>query len=494
MSALDKLFRLMLEHRGEALVIEPGRVPQLVKDGAEQPAAKTVLDGDLVYRLLSSLPDAHLEATAKSGESRRLTHEIDGVRIQIEATWGSEGWSARVVEEPAAEAPAEPVAVGLIESFDDLLELMLSRDASDLHLCSGQTPRIRVHGDLERIEGFGDRSSEELEQLIFPIMPEAALERYKACSDADCAYEIEGKGRFRVNVFRDRHGTGAVVREIPFEIPSFEKLGLPESLRSVVDLTKGLVLVTGPTGSGKSTTLAALVDLINRERSDHIITIEDPIEFVHPSRRCMVNQREVGPHTDSFAQALRAALREDPDIVLVGEMRDLETTSTAIETAETGHLVFGTLHTTTAPSTVERLIDQFPADRQGQVRTMLSQSLHAVIAQTLLKKIGGGRVAAFEVLISNAAVSNLIREGKTFQLPSAMQTGRRQGMVQLNDSLVKLAKEGLVDPREAYQKAVNKADLLARYKAEKIPFQQQDASQDPAAEAEASEPAHASVA
>ncbi|HKI85209.1 MAG TPA: type IV pilus twitching motility protein PilT, partial [Thermoanaerobaculia bacterium] len=242
-------------------------------------------------------------------------------------------------------------------------------------------------------------------------------------------------------------------------------LGLPEVVRNLAYLSKGLVLVTGPTGSGKSTTLAAIVDRINRLRHDHIITIEDPIEFVHPSRLCMVNQREVGVHTGSFKQALRAALREDPDVVLVGEMRDLETISIAIETAETGHLVFGTLHTTTAASTVERLVDQFPGDRQAQVRVMLADSLRAVIAQTLLKKIGGGRIAAYEILICTPAVANLIREGKTFQIASAMQTGKRQGMVTLTDALFDFVEKKLVEPREAYIKAVDKETLAQKFEA-----------------------------
>jgi twitching motility protein PilT len=309
-----------------------------------------------------------------------------------------------------------------------------------------------------------------LQTLLHAITPESNRKEFEETSDTDFAYALEGKARFRVNIFRDRLGLGAVLRQIPEQIPSFEDLRLPEVLRKVVDLQKGLILVTGPTGSGKSTTLAALVDLVNRSRNDHIITIEDPIEFVHESKKCLVHQREVHTHTGSFKRALRAALREDPDIVLVGEMRDLETTSIAIETAETGHLVFGTLHTTTAPSTVERLVDQFPGDRQGQIRMMLSESLYAVIAQTLLKKIGGGRIAAFEILLCNAAVSNLIREGKTFQIPSAMQTGRREGMIRLNDSLFSLVESKLVEPEEAYVKAVDKQALVTKFQSAGIAF------------------------
>ena len=254
----------------------------------------------------------------------------------------------------------------------------------------------------------------------------------------------------------DRKGPGAVFRVIPSKILTAEQLGLSPHILQLCGLTKGLVLVTGPTGSGKSTTLCAMVDYINRNRDDHIITIEDPIEFVHENQKCLINQREVGTHTDSFKGALRAALREDPDIVLVGEMRDLETVAIAIETAETGHLVFGTLHTTTAASTVDRIIDQFPTDRQSQIRVMLSESLRGVISQTLCRKIGGGRIAALEVLIVTSAISNLIREGKTFQIPSMMQVGKALGMVGLNDALMELVTKKLVAPEEAYAKSVDR--------------------------------------
>jgi twitching motility protein PilT len=262
----------------------------------------------------------------------------------------------------------------------------------------------------------------------------------------------------------DRKGMGAVFRVIPSQILTAEQLGLSPHLLQLCHLSKGLVLVTGPTGSGKSTTLCAMVDYINRSRHDHVITIEDPIEFVHDNKSCLINQREVHTHTESFKDALRAALREDPDIVLVGEMRDLETVAIAIETAETGHLVFGTLHTSTAASTVDRIIDQFPADRQSQIRVMLSESLKGVIAQTLCRKVGGGRVAALETLIVNTAISNLIREGKTFQIPSMMQVGKAQGMQTLNDALADLVKNKLVAPEEAYVKAVDKAGFEALLK------------------------------
>ena len=291
------------------------------------------------------------------------------------------------------------------------------------------------------------------------IAPEQNQKEIDETNDTDFAYAIPGLARFRANYFMDRHGIGAVFRQIPYEILSAEKLGIPKEVLDLCWLSKGLVLVTGPTGSGKSTTLATLVDYVNDNRSDHIITIEDPIEFVHQNKKCLVNQREVKTHTSSFKRALKAALREDPDIVLVGEMRDLETISIAVETAETGHLVFGTLHTTTAPSTVDRIIDQFPPEQQSQIRVMLAESLKGVISQVLCKKKGGGRAAAYEILIANSAISNLIREGKTHQLPSMMQTGKSLGMRTMNDSLVQLVVSGAVEAKEAYIKAVDKQGI-----------------------------------
>jgi twitching motility protein PilT len=341
--------------------------------------------------------------------------------------------------------------------MDALFNRMAEVGASDLHLSVSMPPMVRTDGKMQRLEcSETTLTPEVMDELLHSIMPERNQDEFENRSDTDFAYEIPGLARFRCNVFMDRKGMGAVFRIIPSKILTSEELGLSKAIMDLCSLSKGLVVVTGPTGSGKSTTLCAMVDSINKQREDHIITIEDPIEFVHENQKCLVNQREVHNHTDSFKDALRAALREDPDIVLVGEMRDLETISIAIETAETGHLVFGTLHTTTAPSTVDRIIDQFPADRQQQIRVMLSESLKGVIAQTLLPKKGGGRIAALEVLIITPAISNLIREGKTFQIPSAMQTGKNHGMMMLNDSLFELVKKGIVEPRDAYVKAVDK--------------------------------------
>jgi len=342
-------------------------------------------------------------------------------------------------------------------AIDALFRAMFDAKASDLHLCVGSPPVIRKDGHMQPLDpAAAPLTGEGLIQLLAPIMPEKNRTEYKERHDTDFAYEIQGVARFRANAFADRKGPGAVFRVIPSKILTAEQLGLSPAILQLCQLNKGLVLVTGPTGSGKSTTLCAMIDYINRTRQDHVITIEDPIEFVHENQKCLINQREVHTHTQSFKDALRAALREDPDIVLVGELRDLETVAIAIETAETGHLVFGTLHTTTAASTVDRLVDQFPTDRQAQIRIMLSESLRGVIAQNLCRKNGGGRVAALEVLIASQAVTNLIREGKTFQIPSIMQVGKAAGMVTLNDALMDLVTKKLVAPDEAYSKAVDK--------------------------------------
>ena len=371
--------------------------------------------------------------------------------------------SAPVASVPAAAARAVAGDDRARRAIDRLLRILVERGGSDLHLRVGEAPIIRASGHLERLEE-PRLSTEPLEAMLVSIMPERNRVEFTERNDTDYAYEIEGCARFRANALRDRLGPAGVFRVIPATVVSVEDMKLSAEVQQLCSLTKGLVLVTGPTGSGKSTTLCALVDLVNRSRPDHILTIEDPIEFVHPSKQCLITQRQVGVHTDSFKSALRAALREDPDVILVGELRDLETISIAIETAETGHLVFGTLHTTTAPSTVDRIIDQFPADRQSQIRVMLSESLKGVISQTLCRRIGGGRAAAREVLLGTPAVSNLIREGKTFQIPSIMQTSKKIGMVTLNDALLELVDSKQVEPREAWTKAVDKTAFVQSLK------------------------------
>lgn len=345
------------------------------------------------------------------------------------------------------------------ERIDALLREMVEKGASDLHLCCKHGPIYRIDGHVEEDTSRDPIDADTLFRMLFSITPQRNREQFLETHDTDFAYAIPEISRYRANLFFDRYGPGAVFRAVPNDIIPADQLGLTREVQQLATLSKGLVLVTGPTGSGKSTTLAAILDLVNQQRSDHIITIEDPVEFVHPTKKCLVNQREVGVHTSSFKAALRAALREDPDVVLVGELRDLETVEMAIETAETGHLVFGTLHTTTAASTVDRIIDQFPADRQAQIRVMLSESLRGVIAQTLLPKKGGGRVAAHEILIVNSSISNLIREGKTFQIESQIQTGRKIGMQTLNMALLELVKNGTVTPEDAWMKAIDRHAL-----------------------------------
>ncbi len=344
--------------------------------------------------------------------------------------------------------------------IDKYLMMMVKHGASDLHYCTGCKPIFRKDGSMMALRSEEELDAQSVRTVLYEIMAPQNEQQFNDSHDTDFAYSLEGYGRFRVNVFMDHKGMGAVFRVIPTKILTCEELGLPDSVKKFCGMTKGLVLVTGPTGSGKSTTLAAMIDMINAQRSEHIITIEDPIEFVHPNKSCLINQREVHNHTKSFKAALRAALREDPDIVLVGEMRDLETTHIAIETAETGHLVFGTLHTTTAISTVDRLIDQFPADQQQQIRTMLAGTLKGVVAQNLLKKKGGGRVAALEVMVVNSAVASLIREAKTNQIMSIMQTAKKEGMTILNEELARFCKDDLVEPEEAWRKAVDKEGFM----------------------------------
>lgn len=340
--------------------------------------------------------------------------------------------------------------------IDQFLKVLVEQGGSDLHLTTGSPPIMRVHGHMQRFK-FRDLTPKDMEALVYEIMKQEWRTTFADTQDFDFAYEIAGLARFRVNVFWQRKGMGCVLRTIPSTVLSADQLGLPDAIRRMCMLTRGLVLVTGPTGSGKSTTLAAMVDLINETRQDHILTIEDPVEFTHQNKECLVNQREVGTNTRSFASALRAALREDPDVILVGEMRDRETVELGITAAETGHLVFGTLHTNSAPKTVDRIIDVFPADQQDQIRAMLAESLKGVISQVLLrKKDGKGRLAAYEIMVGTSAVSNLIREGKIHQIPSMIQTGKKDGMQLLDQHILEYLMSEQIDAREAYMKAGNK--------------------------------------
>ncbi len=340
--------------------------------------------------------------------------------------------------------------------IDAFFKLMNEQGASDLHLIAGSQPILRVHGDMERVK-YKALENDELKAMLYEIAPENKIKVFEETGDVDFAYEIPNLARYRANYFQQKWGVGAVFREIPSTILTAEQLGLPKVITKLSMLHKGMVLVTGPTGSGKSTTLAAMMDYVNRNKKSHIITVEDPVEFVHKSQSCIVNHREVGVHTKGFKSALRGALREDPDIILVGEMRDLETIELALEAASTGHLVFGTLHTQSAAKTVDRIIDVFPAHQQSQIRTTLSESLKGVIAQNLFKRIDKkGRMAVLEVLVVTPAVSNLIREGKTFQIPSAIQTGKKFGMQSLDDAILIALEAKKISPEDAYDKAIVK--------------------------------------
>ncbi|HEV8658101.1 MAG TPA: type IV pilus twitching motility protein PilT [Thermoanaerobaculia bacterium] len=342
-----------------------------------------------------------------------------------------------------------------MNKIDRFLKLMNDRGASDFHLTVGRPPMLRASGSIETIR-FRVISEADFVEMLKPILSPRLWDDYVGTGDIDFSYEIPNVARYRVNLFRQQRGAGAVFRVIPSKIMSVSQLGLPDAIRKVAQLESGLVLVTGPTGSGKSTTLAAIIDLINDTRSYHIITIEDPIEFVHPNKKCLVHQREIGTHASSFAEALKAAGREDPDLILVGEMRDVETISMALSAAEKGTLVFGTLHTNNAAKTMERIISVFPAGEQEGVRNVLGETIRAVVAQQLLAKVGGGRVAALEILFASPAVGNMIREGKTGQITSTIQTGVKEGMIDMDSSIRKLFDEGKITARAAYDKAIDK--------------------------------------
>jgi twitching motility protein PilT len=481
MPRLDKFIQVMREQKAQALHLSVGKPVALMVSGASRPITRDNLAAPQILGLIKEIAPAGLPGALEGGQT--FSYQLGEGEIQVELTTTAEGLAA-VLRAPAGRSTTgtAPVASaaprttlrtavmtedpGARAEVDRLLRILSESGASDLHLRTGEPPIMRRDGDLARLEE-PPVTSAGVQSMLASIMPVKDYTEFTENGDADFAYEIPGLARFRGNAALDHKGPMAVFRVIPSAIQTADQLGLSREVQALCSLNKGLVLVTGPTGSGKSTTLAALVDLVNRTRSNHLITIEDPIEFVHQSKKCLVTQRQVSVHTKSFRQALRAALREDPDIILVGEMRDLETVSIAIETAETGHLVFGTLHTTTAASTIDRVIDQFPVDRQAQVRVMLSESLRGVVSQVLCRKKGGGRVAAREVLLSIPAVSNLIREGKTFQIPSIMQTNRKSGMVTLNDALLELVDTGQIEAKEAYLKSVEKTSLIASLKAKR---------------------------
>jgi len=525
---LDPFVDVMLRERADQLYLLPDEPVTLIKDGKPRKVSKQPLTDQHIYALMVEVapPEAadkidqqsetEFDYAGANGlvrvrivpEGGRLTAVISAIRrpsqeqatppiaasaAEADVTTKRPTAAAPPAPAPKAATPAKPPRASVIaaapmvdspvatpgelpgefassefqaaeQKLGKLLRALVQSHSSDLHLRVGEPAMFRTHGEIKRQSGT-PLSVNDLELLVLSIMPERNRGEWKETGDTDFAYEISGLARFRVNAARDRKGPVAVFRVIPAKVVTVEEMGLSDEVQRLCYLKKGLVLITGPTGSGKSTTLCALIDLINRTRTDHIITIEDPIEFVHDNKKCLITQRQVHVHTESFKSALRAALREDPDIVLVGELRDLETIAIAIETAETGHLVFGTLHTTTAASTVDRIIDQFPADRQAQIRVMLSESLKGVISQTLCKKAGGGRVAAREILLTTPAISNLIREGKTFQIPSIIQTSKKLGMLTLNDALLELAEKKIIDPDEAYVRSVEKSGIVASLKA-----------------------------
>ncbi|MFL6248199.1 MAG: type IV pilus twitching motility protein PilT [Thermoanaerobaculia bacterium] len=343
----------------------------------------------------------------------------------------------------------------MAHKIDRFLRLMNDRGASDFHLTVGRPPMVRAAGSMETIR-YRVLSEIDYAELLEPITPPELWKSFLADGDLDYSYEVPGQARYRVNLFRQQRGSGAVFRVIPTKIMTIEQLGLPEQVRRIAQIRSGLVLVTGPTGSGKSTTLAAIIDLINETRSLHVITIEDPIEFVHPNKKCLIHQREIGTHAKSFAEALKAAGREDPDIILVGEMRDLDTISMALSAAERGTLVFATLHTNNAAKTMDRIISVFPAGEQEGIRNVLGETIRAVLAQQLLPQLGGGRVAALEILFSSPAIGNMIREGKTGQITSAIQTGMREGMVDMDTSIRRLFDAKRISARAAFDKAIDK--------------------------------------
>src|SRR6184192_2463997 len=511
---IDPFVDVLLREGGDQLYLLPDEPVTMVKDGRPRKVSRQPLTDQHIYALLVEVaPSEAADHIDKKAETEfEYIADRGMVRVRIVPEMGrltavvapsgnaaAAGAPAPAAQRPsgATAAPPAPAAQrapavaggraaapaashqppaglpvdfaasqyqGAERALGELLKALVTSASSDLHLRVAEPPVFRTHGEMKR-QSTAPLSPEQLELMLLSVMPERNRSEWKETGDSDFAYEIRGLARFRVNAARDRKGPMAVFRVIPAQVVTVEQLGITKEVQQLCYLTKGLVLVTGPTGSGKSTTLCSLVDLVNRMRTDHIITIEDPIEFVHENKKCVITQRQVGVHTDSFKSALRAALREDPDIVLVGEMRDLETIAIAIETAETGHLVFGTLHTTTAASTVDRIIDQFPADRQAQIRVMLSESLKGVVSQTLCKKLGGGRVAAREILLATPAISNLIREGKTFQIPSIIQTSKQLGMLTLNDALIELVEKKEISPDEAYVKSVEKTGLAASLKA-----------------------------
>ena len=499
MASIDPYLKLALERNAKSLVLSPNDKPYFIFDGGKKPLGQALSADQINSAILEILPADMKQEFSISGEvawehdymSNTFRISTRKVKLGVEVVFVSPGTVGLAQSSPANTnsnaglANTKSKSGGIKQTsimkerlddyakkfsgmesdraIDRFLFKMLEIGASDVHLCSTLQPMYRVDGELNK-DSMGEVLDPQfLVDMLFQIAPPDSFDDFQDSGNCDFAYEMGDLARFRVNIFKEYRGISAAFRLIPQIVPSAEKLGLPKVVKMLASIPKGLVLVTGPTGSGKSTNLAAILDLVNRTRCDHIITIEEPIEFIHHNKKSLVHQREVGTHTIGFQDALRSALREDPDVVLIGEMRDLETISTAIETAATGHLVFGTLHTTSAINTIDRIIDMFPTDAQSQVRTMLSDSLVAVISQVLLKRNGGGRVAAQEILVVNHSVAAMIREQKTHMILSNIQTGRSVGMQLMNEEIAKLVKKNIVTPLDAYMKAFDKVDLIRTF-------------------------------
>lgn len=457
MSYLEKLLDFAITNDAKTLIVNIGEKIQILKEDKTYSATPEAIT-EKEYNIIST----EYEEIFKGKEVINYKNNSFNVKkkenhIEFTLIENTENEEKKIVENIKT-ASSQPIKIKATD-IDWYLKYIDEKNASDIHLSSKCKPIMRLDGDMVILDDRETIEEDSLFEGIKKIAPEKNIDELLNTNDTDFAYEIKGLARFRVNVFRDHKGICAVFRLIPNTILTVEQLNLTKAMIDLCEMPKGLILVTGPTGCGKSTTLATLIDYINKNQKKHIITIEDPIEFVHNNKLSLINQREIGTHTKSFKKALRAALREDPDVVLVGEMRDLETIAIAIETAVTGHLVFGTLHTSTAIGTVDRVVDQFPADRQEQIRMMCADALIGVISQVLCKRKGGGRIAAYEVLIGTPPVANLIRESKTFQIQSIMQTSRGIGMKLMNDHLKELVEKGLIEAKEAISKSVEKEPL-----------------------------------
>jgi twitching motility protein PilT len=451
----------------KALALELEALPVAFGDGDELVVAMARAgDAEAVDRIagLTGLR-VTVALTARADLLRAIEHLAGDAGGPVGGPKGRGGNGTKAA--PASPRAPKPSTEGLLAyeqdseiDLDEVLVKLIEAGGSDLHLTAGAPPAVRVRGELVRLEGYGELTPVELQKMIYGVLTQRQRETFENELELDLSYTVPGRSRFRVNVFRQRDALGAVMRVIPFEIKALEDLGVPLSVAAFARLPRGFVLVTGPTGSGKSTTLASLVDLVNRDRAGHIMTVEDPIEFLHPHKRCIVNQRERGTDTYSFASALKHALRQDPDVILVGEMRDLETIQVALTAAETGHLVLGTLHTQDAPQSVDRIIDVFPPSQQEQIRVMLAGTLQGVVCQQLLPTADGrGRVVACEVMVATSAIRNLIREGKTHQMYSAIQAGKQYGMVTMDQSLADLVRAGRVSYEVALERANNAGEF-----------------------------------